>query len=477
MRVNVTEQSVVNAAIIDLSNKIMNYVNSDQEAKKNYPKEFSDIETSFINEVTHLDNKFIITKDILFGHIFYDELCSLLHNPWAVIRTKEFAKQNNIKKLATYLAISKSNPDLFSFLDAHAIYAKDIEKVTSEEVDKYMGYAIEPLISVLEEIQNIINPVKDDKDTKTEIRNYFGISIDDISDKISGIFKLIDDKKFTEAKGEIMSFINSFKETCDDWIDSIKQLSEDAVSEAIASDYAMNRNAEKKAFPEKEKNSSEAESSKKAPNKPNNSIKIDSIEAVKTVLRNHGYTSIEETPGSYKDTMYLICTNAKNIARYFLVDLNGVYCNTIPKIFIATPAATLQYAVHVKDFSKWLEEADGNVEKTSVNYVVSDKYLELSSYGIDLCSDIVLANSKKLYSLIRSNEWKTFTAVYHPSSIMLMLEQIDNILSVKTAVGEALFSIRDVGDNKCLVSTESGWDNIMSRPNRPLDPFVQYANS
>lgn len=474
MKRNVSDPGVVNAAIIALSNRISDYIESDEESKKKFPEEYGRIAATFTSEVNAADKGFIITNDVLFGHIFYDELCSLLHNPWTLVSSKELGENTNIKRLAKYLVISKCNPDIFSNIDAHSIYKNDIGKITQEDADKYMKYTLDPLIDLLDIIDNTISSVKDDEEAKTEIRNTFGISIDDISSNISEIYELIEDKDFNKAKEKIIFFVNYFKQACDEWIDSAIKLSKDTLDEAAAEHHNMNRSNNKKA--------SATEEEKKKPSTENkaevkSNMKIDSVEAVKAVLINHGYTSVEETPGGYKDTMYLICTNSKGVARYFLVDLTGVYCNKLPKVFITTANANPLFAVHIKDFSKWLDEIDKGVEKTSINYVVSDKYLELATYGINLSSEIVLANSKKLYSLVKSPEWKTFTAVYHPASIELAIEQIENILSIKTAAGEALLSIRDGEENKCLISTETGWTNVMSRPNRPVDPFVSYANS
>lgn len=463
-----------NKAILKLSNDIYEYVKGDETYKAKFP-DLLKMEKFFREMVKAVDSDFPITKDILFGQLLYTELCGLLYNPWELIKLPELMEDKIFQKLAKFLIVSKCNEDIFGELNSHIVYAKDIGEFNQDDANKYAQYNVSPLFDMIGSIKDIIEPVVDDKEAKTEIWRLFGISIDQVSTDTDEILKLLDEKDFVKSKEKTEAFINGFKESCAAWLDAVQKNAADILDEADAEKYAVSRKAKSSDTATQQKITKQKGSEQKDTSKPNGT-KIDTLGSVKEILAVHNYTAIGENPGPHGMT-YIIGTNTAGVGRYFLPDLTGIYCNKIPKIFITTNNGAPLFAVHVKDFQKWLEEVDNGVAKTTVNYVVSEKYLGLLGYGIDLASEVVLQNSKKLYSLIKSDNWNQFAAVYPPATIKLVIDQVDDILVIRTEAGEALFNIQEDKEGKCAVFNDTGFANVIARATTPSDPFVQYGTA
>lgn len=423
---------------IPLANKIFHArVLTENDDLENESKEFREANKMRDNFIKAMDNNpESLDFTLAFRHILYKLLIKNKVNPFSFINIK--FKDNGedsfyiavVNDLREYIQFSLSHAKELAKLDEHEQFAKEIEKSSNTNKPEMTAE------SFIDNLLTIINKFTDCCGSDaTEIANNTGIDVRVLIPALENILKLSSEKKISDAKKAVRSLFNDLKISLNDLMDAVSKELIDTIDE-----------------PRKKK-----------------SLSMDDMKSqVEDIMISAGCTDIQFSPaylkeedGPDKDKLTRVTAKIDNTELVFWLDV-GAYCNPIPKVFIfdigtdenGNRKESIAFAVTLNELEKLINKLKNSsisdlITDKDIHKVVTQDYLMLSHYGLDLSDKIVINNYKKFYMLAKSTEWYVFACTYTDHDISAEM-YTNGVLIIKNSK-MPLFSITNDKGEKITV--------------------------
>ncbi len=457
--------------ILNYVNPIEEFLSGDYDSNNKTMKHFSDLIEKLTESIKPrgVSSDYSVANWIQFGHLLYHALVENKINPWLLdLSNEKYLNLDPIKKLADYLALSEKYSSLYKKIDMHdrfktnnnasddyvpeydakspcckkASSCKSNNNLNSKRTDdEDIGPKL--AISFIDELVSNIAGYCKDTETVKEITNETGIDPFVILDNLDKITDSIENGDFKVVRKLLTSLATDLKKSSSDLIDAIKDRILDCINE------------------------SSAETDK---------------EKVENILKDRGFEIRYDDDGTSKAVgLTRFAAIKDNLELEFILDIDGIFANPIPKIFIINNKK-ISFGIKIPMFEKYLDEIekgmaiDDIMTNKKIEKVVVPQYINLNTvYGINLADKSLIKEYRKLYSLVRSPEWKGYVTATNsaangsPEKTLTATVNNDKI-DITRSDGQLLFTIETIGNKDVVKAAPS--TNGVANPivvNKPID--------